>query len=315
VMHDRAPDGLVYSSYIGYMEQARAVSGKPVALVAARQGTGADPLAVDSTHRGFPVLDGVTPFLKGVRGLMRYRDFLAAPKMQTALPPAAAMKKWQDLTSSNTVFDEAISLQMLSDFGIPATKCGIAESFEALLRMVEEIAYPVALKTAAAGISHKTDHRGVVLNIDDEASLAEAYTGLVERLGPKVLVSAMVSPGIEMILGARRDPQFGPVVIMGFGGTLAEVLQDIVFALPPFDADYASRRLDELQLRPLLDGLRGNQPAAIGEYCHVAARFSVMVDALAGSLQEVDVNPIIVGEQNCVAVDALVVCNAKGAHQ
>lgn len=315
VMHDRAPGGQIYKSYVGYMERAHSVSGKPVALVAARQGTGVDPLVVESTHRGFPVLDGVTPFLKGVRGLMRYRDFLAMPNMKTRPPPGEAVKKWQDRTSVNAVFDEALSLEMLRDFGIPATRCGIAESSAALLNIVKEIAFPVALKTAAPGIAHKSDRRGVVLDIVDKASLELAYADLAERLGPRVLVSAMVAPGIEMILGARRDPQFGPVVIMGFGGTLAEVLQDIVYAMPPFDADYARRRLDELRLRPLLDGVRGHQPGAIGEYCHAAARFSVMVDALAENLQEIDVNPVIVGKQDCVAVDALVVCNVKGTEQ
>lgn len=315
VMHDRAPDGLIYKSYVGYMERAHRLSGKPVALVAARQGTGVDPLVVESTHRGFPVLDGVMPFLKGVRGLMRYRDFLAIPETKTALPPGEAVQKWRDRTSDRAVFDEALSLEMLRDFGISATPCGIAETFEALLGIVEEITFPVALKTAAPGITHKSVRRGVILDISDKDSLELTYADLAERLGPRVLVSAMAEPGVEMILGARRDPQFGPVVIMGFGGTLAEVMQDIVFAMPPFDADYARRRLDELRLRPLLDGVRGDHPAAIGEYCHAAARFSVMVDALAGNLQEIDVNPVIVGRQDCVAVDALVVCNAKGNEQ
>ena len=72
-MHDRAPNGLIYESYVRYMETAHERSGRPVALVAARQGTGADSRVVETTHRGFPVLDGVTPFLRGVRGLMNYR--------------------------------------------------------------------------------------------------------------------------------------------------------------------------------------------------------------------------------------------------
>jgi len=312
VIHDRAPDGLIYRSYVGYMEHAHGVSGKPVALVAARQGTGVDPLVVEATHRGFPVLDGVTPFLKGVRGLMRYRDFLAAPKMNTEQSPAGAVRKWQKRISQNAVFDEAMSLDMLSDFGISTTRCGTAESFAELSRIAHDITYPVALKTAAPGIAHKSDERGVVLDIEDEASLQLAYSDLVKRLGPGVLVSAMVDQGVEMILGARRDPQFGFVVVMGFGGTLAEVLHDVVFALPPFDAAYARRRLDELRLRPLLDGVRGSQPAAIGAYCQAAARFSLMVEALAGNLREIDVNPIIVGAQGCIAVDALAVCDAEG---
>lgn len=315
VVHDRAPDGLIYKSYTGYMERAHSVSGKPVALVAARQGTGADSLVVDATHRGFPVLDGVTPFLKGVRGLMHYRDFLAAPKMNKEEPPVDVVSKWQERLSHNAVVDEAVSLQMLTDFDITATRCGIAESCAELSSIAREITYPVALKTAVPGITHKSDHRGVVLDIEDEASLQLAYADLAERLGPRVLVSAMVDRGVEMILGARRDSQFGLVVVMGFGGTLAEVLHDVVFALPPFDAAYARRRLDALRLRPLLDGVRGDQPAAIDAYCLAAARFSAMVDALAANLEEIDVNPVIVGVGTCTAVDALVVRNADGFQQ
>ena len=117
---------------------------------------------------------------------------------------------------------------------------------------------------------------------------------------------------MEMILGIRRDPQFGPVILLGFGGVLAEVLKDVVFAMPPFDAAYVRRRLGELSLRPLLDGIRGRAPAAIDEYCQVAASFSAMVDALREELQEVDINPVIVTDKQCIAVDALVV--GRGAN-
>jgi hypothetical protein len=117
----------------------------------------------------------------------------------------------------------------------------------------------------------------------------------------------MAAPGVEMILGVRRDPQFGPVVLFGFGGILAELTKDVVFALPPFDSAYARRRLDRLRFRPLLDGLRGKPAANVDEYCDIVAAFSVMVDAMRDELLEVDVNPVIVGAEQCIAVDALVV--------
>jgi hypothetical protein len=117
----------------------------------------------------------------------------------------------------------------------------------------------------------------------------------------------MVKPGIEMILGVRRDPQFGPVVILGFGGTLAEILRDVTFALPPFDAAHARRCVDRLRLRALLDGVRGKDAVDVDAFCRMAASFSVMVHALRAELQELDVNPVIVGKEHCTAVDALVV--------
>jgi hypothetical protein len=109
-----------------------------------------------------------------------------------------------------------------------------------------------------------------------------------------------------MILGARRDPQFGPVVLIGFGGIHAEVQKDAAFALPPFDIDTARRKVDGLRMRPLLDGKRGRPPYDVAAFCEVAVRFSAMVHALRDDLDEIDVNPLIVTAEGCIAVDALV---------
>jgi acyl-CoA synthetase (NDP forming) len=307
VMHDRGPNGAVYKSYVRYMEIAHEASGKPVALVAARQGSGSDPLAITETHRGFPVLDGVMPFLRGVRGLMNYRDFLAMPRMSAPIAPAAAVAGWSAKLTDGCVLDEQTSLSMLSDFGIDASATEITETGPALLAASKKFSWPLVLKTAMPEMQHKTEQRGVILNIEDERQLAAAYADLATRLGPRVLVTTMAPEGIEMIMGARRDPQFGPVILLGFGGILAEVVKDVVFALPPFDAACARRMLDKLNLRSILDGVRGRPPAAIDRFCEMAADFSAMVAALEDVLLEVDVNPVIVGENSCIAVDALVV--------
>ena len=315
VIHDRAPDGVIYRSYVSYLEQAHEASGKPVALVASRQGTGSDPLVVELTHRGFPVLDGVVPFLRGVRGLMNYRDFIATPEISVPVASVEAVVQWSERLTNGSVLDEVTSLAMLSDFGISASACELADSKEELLESSIRLAYPLVLKTAMPGMQHKTEHRGVRLNISDESQLVEAYDDLCERIGPRVLVTSMAEAGVELILGSRNDPQFGPVVILGFGGVLTEVRPDIVFALPPFDAACAQRLLDKLHLRVLLDGVRGGQPLAVEDFCEMAARFSAMVSALQDKLQEIDVNPVIVSKESCTAVDALVVCKSKGAKQ
>ena len=307
VMHDRAPDGAIYQSYVRYMETAHAASGKPVALVAARQGTGSDPLVVTETHRGFPVLDGVTPFLRGVRGLMNYRDFLTMPANSAPKVSATTAEKWSGNLVDGAVLDEATSLSMLGDFGIRVSATELADSKDGLLTASKKLTYPLVLKTAMPDMQHKTEQHGVVLHIADEHQLMQVYADLAARLGPRVLVTPMAPEGIEMILGARRDPQFGPVILLGFGGILTEVIHDVAFALPPFDAAYARRMLDKLKLRVLLDGVRGTSPAAVDCFCAMAAEFSAMVAALEDHLQEVDVNPVIVSEESCIAVDALVV--------
>ena len=311
IIHDRAPDGLVYPSYIRRMQDAHEASGKPVALVASRQGTGSDPLVVDSTHKGLPVIDGVVPFLQGVRGLMTYRDFLHRPAMTPEAVPEAALHKWRDRLKEESSLDEADSLSLLRDFDIKANTALILETEDELLRVADSLTYPLVLKTAMPALLHKSEHRGVYLNLVDTRQVIDAYTDVRERLGPRVLLAPMVDGGVEMILGARRDPQFGPVVMFGFGGVLAETLGDVVFALPPFDAEYARRRLSELKLQSMLRGVGGRPAANIGAFCAVAARFSVMVDALRNELQEVDVNPVIAGTNRSIAVDALVVSRVE----
>ena len=130
---------------------------------------------------------------------------------------------------------------------------------------------------------------------------------MAERLGPEALIAPMAGEGVEMMLGARTDPQFGPVVLIGFGGVYAETLRDVAFALPPFTATHARRCVDRLQLRPMLDGQRGEPPADIDAFCEVAAKFSVIVHELRDEIREIDINPIIVHETGCTIVDALIV--------
>ena len=311
LMLDRAPDGLIYPAHLGYLRGAREVSDKPMALVGSRQGPAGDPVALQTTWGGMPVLDGVLTFLRGVRGLMDYRDFQALPAMEIPEPPGDAARKWRDRLARDEALGEAGSMEMLRDFGIPASETIAASSIEDALSAIAGIGYPVVLKTAATGIAHKTESHGVVLDIADEASLISAYKDLEQRLGAGVIVAPMAEAGVEMILGARQDPQFGPLVIIGMGGVLAETLRDVQFALPPFDAAYARRLVDRLRFREVLDGVRGAPAAEIDEFCKVAARFSTMVDALAEQLHEIDLNPVIVTPHRCVAVDALVVGSQK----
>jgi acyl-CoA synthetase (NDP forming) len=294
VIHDRAPYGKVYQSYLGYMKHAHEDSGKPVVLVAARQGTGHDESVVSETAAGFPVLDNVPIFLRGVRALFDYRDFLkrddgSLPEVVTRPAPIEP--------------GEAAALQLMAEFGLPVVP------MTTIIKESEAVAetYPVVLKTAVPGVLHKSDVGGVVLNIGSEEQLRVAYAEMAERLGPEALIAPMAGEGVEMMLGMRMDPQFGPVVLIGFGGIHAETLGDVVYALPPFTAEHARRCVDRLQLRPMLDGQRGRPAADVDAFCEAAAHFSVMVEAMRDTLKEVDVNPIIVHESGCTIVDALIV--------
>lgn len=315
LIHDRAPDGVIYASYIDYMRVAHEASGKPVALVSSRQGSGVDPLVVSTTHAGFPVLDGVAPFLTAVRGLLDYREFIDRPAMKIEPAPQSAVKKWSARLESGPLLDELASLNLLQDFGVNASRSVVVESEGALRAASATCRFPLALKSAASGLQHKTDRGGVYLHQENERQLVASYRDMASRLGPRALLAEMVPPGVEMILGAKTDPQFGPVIVIGFGGVFTEVQRDVIFALPPFDATYVSARLGELRMRAILDGVRGKSAVDTAAFCSAAERFSVMVDALGEQLYEVDVNPLIVNDTGCTAVDALVIGTSRNAKQ
>jgi len=308
VVHDRAPLSALCEEYFDYMRRGHAASGKPVFLVSNRQGSGADPAAVSVTREGFPVLDGLRSFLAGVRCLLDYRDYLE--REAVTLPPASrkAEHYWRSRLGGGDTLDEFESSRMLIDFGLPMNPASQADSEASLLEAARELAFPLALKTAEPGVLHKTDQRGVILGINDEEELNAAYRDLSSRLGSRVMVSPMIeNSGVEMVLGLVHDEQFGPLVMLGFGGINVETIRDVAYALPPFDRTEAKRLIDSLQLRPLLDGLRDRPAVDIEAFCIAAEQFSVMAESLGDVLNEIDINPFIVHPQGCIAVDALVV--------
>jgi acetate---CoA ligase (ADP-forming) len=209
--------------------------------------------------------------------------------------------------------DEAEGLAMLGDWGVPVVAAEVAVSVEEALAAAGRVGWPVALKTAAPGVVHKSDVGGVVLGVDGPDRLAAAYADLATRLGPRVLVAAMAGPGVELALGVVVDPQFGQLVMVAAGGVLVEVLRDRRFALPPVDRRQAMAMLDRLAVRPLLDGVRGAPPADLDAVADAVANLSVLALDLGDRLAALDVNPLVAGPAGCVAVDALVVARAGEA--
>ncbi|MFP6740602.1 MAG: acetate--CoA ligase family protein [Alphaproteobacteria bacterium] len=257
------------------------------------------------------VIDGVEPALRAIRGALDYRDFRALPAPQPPAPPASdVIDRWRDRLSQGVALGEAEGLSLLADFGVPALAVKTAEDRDGAVAEADAIGYPVVLKTAVDGIHHKSDVGGVKLCLADSDAVGAAYDDLAERLGPQVLIAPMAARGVEMVLGITRDDQFGPLVVVGAGGVLVEVMADARAALPPLDAAGARRLIDQLRVRRLLDGVRGNAPTDIDAVAEAMARLSVLAATLGDCIGELDVNPLIAGPDGCIAVDALVVGRA-----
>lgn len=313
VIHDRVAGGAIQHDYVDYLRTGNLASGKPAFLVANRQGTGADAEVIATTREGFPVLDGVAPFLRGARCLLDYRDLQARDHATPIQLPDAVLATWRARLADGRSMDENDAMNLLRDFQLPANPGRIVGNAGEARTAARELGFPVVLKTAKRGIGHKSDHGGVHLGIGDDAALVAAYQDLATRIGPRVLVTRMIAtPGIEMLLGMIHDNQFGPIVVLGMGGLHVEALADVVCALPPFDAAEARRLVGRLRLAPLLHSARHRSPLAVDEFCTIAARFSALVAGLAEVVGEIDLNPVIVHAAGCAIADALVVCRPAG---
>ena len=175
-----------------------------------------------------------------------------------------------------------------------------------------EIGYPVVLKGISGTVVHKSDAGLVRLGLGDraavEAAFAEVFAKL-RRLDPAAedcLVSEMVRGGLELILGAKRDPQFGAVVMVGAGGVLVELIGDVEVALAPLSAETAESMLKRLRVWPLLQGFRGYPRRDIAAVVDALVKLGELAAALEGRLLELDVNPLLVGPEGegAVAADA-----------
>jgi acyl-CoA synthetase (NDP forming) len=216
---------------------------------------------------------------------------------------------------------ERESKQVLACYGVPVTEERLASDREATRAAAEAIGYPVALKAECVGLAHKTEAGVIALDIRDEAALDAAYDRVTaraiaaagaERLAG-VLVQRMVPKGIETVVGGRIDKLFGPLVLVGFGGILVEILADTALMPAPVTAREARAMVDGLRGARLLDGVRGGAAVDRGRLADIVQRVSELIADHAEIIVEIDVNPLIAAPSGIVAVDALIIPRGGGA--
>jgi acyl-CoA synthetase (NDP forming) len=261
--------------------------------------------------KGVVSIEGTENLFLAIRHAFAYRDFRALPALSPPdAPDAGVVSRWRKRLATGAEMDEAESLSLLADFGIEGPGFAVANSRAEAEAAAQHLGFPVAVKTAIAGIRHKSDVEGVQLGLKTAADVAEAYDDLARRLGPRVLVARMAEPGVELALGLVNDRQFGPLVVVAAGGTLIEAMGDRRVAIPPVDRLRALKLLDRLRLRPLLSGHRRRPAADLDKLADAVARFSVLAACLGDLIAEFDVNPLIAGPEGTLAVDALMLPRA-----
>jgi acyl-CoA synthetase (NDP forming) len=296
---------------MGYIAMARETfpqTDKPFAMLS-NLSSGIDRGDAKVLHDdGIPVLEGTLTGLAAFKHLFAYRDFRAREPVGGSSPVNDDVReRWRTRLSSGEPFDELEGLALLGDYGVTVGESDRAGTLEDAIAAAERIGFPVAVKTSAPGVQHKSDVGGVRLGIDDSPSLEDAYGDLERRLGPQVTVSPMAPAGVEIALGIVRDPQFGPLVLVGAGGVLVEVLKDRRLAMPPLDEPRVRAMVDRLKIRPLLDGVRDKVPADVEALTRAVVALSWLARDLGEHLGALDANPVICGAGGCVAVDALVI--------
>jgi len=198
--------------------------------------------------------------------------------------------------------DEGAAVMKAAGISIPASR--IAQSIDDALSFSEEIGYPVVLKIVSRDILHKSDAGGVALDLENKEEVIDAYEAIIHNCkayNPNaaidgIEVSEMLQPGIELIIGARRDPSFGPIVMCGLGGIYVEVMKDVTFRALPFGQEEALSMLKEIRSYPLLLGVRGEEKKDINGVLETIIKVGTILGRCA-SITDIEINPIVVYEQ------------------
>lgn len=223
------------------------------------------------------------------------------------------------LSCGESVLSEENSKELLEIYGIPTTRPTRAVSAEEAVARAEATGYPVVLKVWSEQITHKTDVGGVKLNLENEFRVREAFDQIVssasemcpnaEIRGVTVQKMARVKNSVEIILGVKKDSVFGSVIMVGMGGIEAELWGDRALGFPPLNERLAGRMLESLKIWPLLNGYRGSPPVDVDALIKIIMRLSYLT-ADNPEIEELDINPLLVGPDEIIAVDARVVMKA-----
>ncbi len=213
-----------------------------------------------------------------------------------------------------SVLTEIEAKELLKQAGISVVDTKLATSEEEAISISKQFGFPIVLKIASPDVVHKSDAGGVKLGLKTSRQVGKAYNDIMASIKQKypeaklqgVSVQKMARPGVEVIIGMSKDPQFGPVLMFGIGGVLVEILKDVSFRIVPLTKRDAREMIREIKGYPLLEGYRGTEPVDVTNLEEIILRVSSFVEQTP-EVKELDLNPIFAYKDGAVAVDARVI--------
>ncbi len=200
------------------------------------------------------------------------------------------------------------------EYDIPVTAFRVAKTEEETLKFANDIGYPVVLKIVSPDILHKSDVGGVIINLKNPEEVKDAHRKILSNVKKHkadaeivgILVQEMAPKSTEVIIGATKDPQFGPALMFGLGGVFVEILEDVTFRIAPITEQDAREMITEVKAYPLLKGYRGQPPADVDTIVSILLKTSKLVTDHQ-EIKELDLNPIMVYEKGAKTVDARII--------
>jgi acetyltransferase len=310
------------------------VEGKPV-LASWMGGAGVRGGREVLQAAGLPTFDTPEAAVRAFLHLVRYRRaqqllYEAPTAVPDFRPDADTVREIikRARGEGRRLLTEAEAKGLLTAYGVPVVLTVPASTAEEAVAAAERIDFPVVLKLLSTTITHKTDAGGVQLNLCDAAAVRRAFDAIEQAATQYAATHALPSEtafagvtvqpmirgeGFELILGSSVDPQFGPVILFGAGGVLVEVVKDSSLGLPPLSRTLARRLIERTTIFKALQGVRGRRAADLESLETLLVRFSQAVADLP-EVQEIDINPLLTGPEQVIALDARVLLTAEGSH-
>ncbi len=218
------------------------------------------------------------------------------------------------ITEGRAILTEIESKELVKQAGISVSETVVATSREEAVALSQRLGFPAVLKVASPDVVHKSDAGGVKLGLKTANQVGKAYDDILKAIRREypqaaiqgVSVQKMAPPGVEVIIGMSKDPQFGPVLMFGLGGILVEVLKDVSFRIVPMIRRDAAEMIKEIKGYPLLEGYRGQEPADVPHLEELLLKLSDFVEKRP-EIKEIDLNPIFAYSRGSIAVDARVI--------